>query len=66
MKRRLAVDLAGLAPDLVRLVRELVAALHARGPGGARITPEEWAALGEAIGVVAAGAIGELQKNRPV
>ena len=66
MKRRLAVDLAGLAPDLVRLVRELVAALHARGPGGARITPEEWAALGEAIGVVAAGAIGELQKNRSV
>lgn len=66
MRRRQVVSLVNLAPDLVRLVRELVAALHARGPGGARITPEEWAAIGEAIGVVAADAIVELQKNRSV
>ena len=66
MKRRQVVNLARLAPDLVQLVRKLVAALHVRGPGGTRITPEEWAAIGEAVGLVAAGAIATAQKNPPV
>jgi len=64
-ENRRRVSLARLTPDLVQLVHELVAALHTRGPGGGRITPEEWAAIGEAIGVVAVSVLVP-QKNRPV
>lgn len=48
----LAVDLGKLAPDVWELVKDIVAALNKKGPGGAKITADEWLELGQDVGVI--------------
>jgi len=47
------INLSKLAPDLLAMLVRVAHALHKTSPGGAKITPAEWAAIGEAAGVVA-------------
>ena len=54
------IDLAKLAPDVIDLVKRIAWALHKRSEGGAKITPKEWAAIGEAAGVVAVDVVADL------
>ena len=47
------INLSKLAPDLLAILVRVAHALHKTSPGGAKITAAEWAAIGEAAGVVA-------------
>jgi hypothetical protein len=51
-KPHAAIDLATLAPDVLDLLKRIAHALHKTSEGGAKITPAEWAEIGEAAGVV--------------
>ena len=46
------INLSKLAPDLLAMILRIIHALNKASPGGAKITKEEWAAIGEAAGVV--------------
>ena len=59
-KAHAEIDLAKLAPDVIDLVKRIAWALHKRSEGGAKITPKEWAAIGEAAGVVAVDVVADL------
>ena len=48
-----SINLSKLAPDLLAMLVRVAHALHKTSPGGAKITAAEWAAIGEAAGVVA-------------
>ena len=52
-KPDLDLDLAKLAPDVLTLIKRIAAAFHKTSPGGTKVTAAEWAAIGEAAGVVA-------------
>jgi hypothetical protein len=41
------------APDLLGLVREFIEATKKNSPGGRKITPEEWLAIGQEAGILA-------------
>lgn len=47
------INLSKLAPDLLAMLVRVAHAMHRASPGGAKITAAEWAAIGEAAGVVA-------------
>ena len=47
------INLSKLAPDLLAMLVRVAHAMHKTSPGGAKITAAEWAAIGEAAGVVA-------------
>ena len=47
------INLSKLAPDLLAMLVRVAHAMHRTSPGGAKITAAEWAAIGEAAGVVA-------------
>ena len=39
-------------PDLLAIVREVVQAARKNSPGGKKITPAEWLAIGEEMGLL--------------
>ena len=41
------------APDLLTLIRAVARAASKDSPGGRKITPSEWLALGEELGLLA-------------
>ena len=42
-------------PDFLAVVREVVQAARKFSPGGVKITPEEWLAIGEDLGILVLG-----------
>ena len=45
----------GHAPDFLAVVREVVQAARKFSPGGVKITPAEWLAIGEDLGILVLG-----------
>jgi hypothetical protein len=51
----ISIDLTKVAPDIFKLISEVIEAVHKNSEGGAKITANEWLEIGQASGFVALG-----------
>jgi hypothetical protein len=52
MSKITSTEAVARVPDLLAIVREVVQAARKNSPGGVKITPAEWLAIGEEMGLL--------------
>lgn len=56
----ITIDLTKVAPDIFKLIGEIIEAVHKNSEGGTKITANEWLEIGQASGFVALSVVKEV------